>query len=174
MTLAAGSAAAAPPDPFAGEYRPPVADEVGTAAGQVRVIGAAGVRATGGAQLLGQTTLEIMTLAIAGVRLSSPLSSGSDDPSLVAWKLGPSLHLLPYRRIDVSLFMEAGAALLSPFSGDRQWTPVVSGGLGFDLSLSTYWFVHAEASLDWLRADVGGASDAVWAPGALLGIGFGL
>ena len=119
-----------PPDPFAREYEVPAARDVGAAAGQFRAIGS-GLLAYGrpGPSLGLHGTLELMTFAYLGVRasLESTLLRPDGDPMLLAGKVGPSLHLLPYRRFDVSLFFEGGVAGVD-LTGSATAMPILSPG----------------------------------------------
>ena len=151
--LAAPSPARAdhPPDPFAREYEVPAARDVGAAAGQLRAIGS-GLVAYGrpGPSLGLHGTLELMTFAYLGVRasLESTLLRPDGDPMLVAGKIGPSLHLLPYRRFDVSLFFEGGVAGVD-LTGSATAMPILSPGGTLELWVSPWAFLRGEAHLDW-------------------------
>ncbi|MCP4445430.1 MAG: hypothetical protein GY811_08810 [Myxococcales bacterium] len=162
-----------PEDPFAGDYRPPVVKELGTSAGQVRVIGLLGARLAAGTQPVGQGTVEFMTLPILGLRLSSTLALGSEDPSSLFFAIGPSLHFFPYRRLDVSMFAEVGPARFALDHG-AAWSPMLSTGASLDLAISGYWFLRLEGHLAWAVYDGGGEAVTLFDPGGTLGIGFGI
>jgi hypothetical protein len=139
------------PDPFEGEYRLPAEREVGTTAGQFRIVGAGLLGLGRGARDLGLTgTLELMTFAYLGVRgtlRSSVVTDGA--PFVLAARVGPSLHLLPYRRVDVSLFFEGGAALVEPGTRRKTGMPVIAPGLSLEVWLSSWALLRLEGSIDW-------------------------
>jgi hypothetical protein len=140
-----------PPDPFAAQYKVPEDHDVGTAAGQFRAIGS-GLVALGraGPELGLHGTLELMTFAYLGVRgsLETTLLRPSGEPMLLAGKLGPSLHFLPYRPVDFSLFFEAGVAGVD-LTGQPTAMPIVSPGATIEIWLASWAFLRAEGHLDW-------------------------
>jgi hypothetical protein len=141
-----------PPDPFAAEYRVPEAREVGTTAGQLRIVGSGVVGVGRGGSELGLAgTLELLTFAYLGVRgtLETSVLPPDDGPFVMSARVGPSLHLLPYRRIDVALFFEAGAALLEPRTRHKTGMPVLAPGLGLDIWLASWATIRVEGHLDW-------------------------
>jgi hypothetical protein len=146
-----------PPDPFADAYRPPVAEEVGTGAGQTRLAIALGAAGFEGAEMLGQTIVEQMTIAFIGVRLVSSLviAKPKDAHTVASFHIGTGLHLLPYRMIDLGLYVEGGLATVDPFNGNRALMPEVAGGLTIDIAFDPYWFLRLEGDTTWgvLRRD---------------------
>jgi hypothetical protein len=143
--------AAHPPDPFASEYVVPADRDVGTTAGQFRMIGSGLVGIGADSPQLGlQGTLELMTLAYLGVRSTLEWTAlrPSGEPMLLAGKVGPSLHLLPYRPVDVSLFFEGGIAGID-LTGQATAMPIISPGMTFQVWLASWAFLQAEGHLDW-------------------------
>lgn len=163
------------PDPFAHEYAVPKSSEVGTTAGQVRVFSSAGGQYDEAPQLFARPTLEVMTIPQLGFQWSSIIAIGLDEHDLVGSVLGSTLHFLPYRRLDLSAGFAGGAALINPFSDERQWTPVVVTTLALDVWLSSYWFLRAESGSTWTKysVDAAPASNRL-VPYFTLGIGLGL
>jgi hypothetical protein len=149
-----------PPDPYAAEYVvAPSDDDVGTAAGQARAF-AGGLLGIGrdGPELGAQGTLELMASAYLGVRASlawTALRPGG-EPMLLAASIGPSLHLVPYRRVDVSLFFEGGFAGVD-LTGRPTAMPIVSPGLAVEVWLTGWAFLRGEGRIDW---GIYGTSDA--------------
>jgi len=145
-------AASHPPDPFANEYVVPEARETGTTAGQFRMV-ASGLVGIGraGWELGLAGTLELMTYAYLGVRgsLQANILRPSGEPFVFAAKTGPSLHLFPYRPVDVSLFFEAGVAAVDPFADHAAAMPVVSPGGTVEIWLGQALFLRAEGHIDW-------------------------
>jgi hypothetical protein len=141
-----------PADPFAAEYRVPGAREVGTTAGQFRIVGSGllGV-GRGGTELGLHGTLELMTFAYLGVRgsLQSSVLAADRAPFVLAARVGPSLHLLPYRRVDLSLFCEGGAALVEPGTKRQTGMPVIAPGLTLEIWLASWALIRLEGRIDW-------------------------
>jgi hypothetical protein len=120
--LAYAGQARAEDDPFAAEYVPPKGDVVGTSGGQFRMFGTMGGFIGSDIGWSGQGTMELMTHAWIGIRGSSLHSIPfGDDPQLWSFRMGPSLHLLRYHVVDLSIFGEGGFSLIdiSAFLGSR-------------------------------------------------------
>jgi hypothetical protein len=145
-------AASHPPDPFAQEYKVPEARETGATAGQFRMIGS-GVVGVGraGWELGLHGTLELLTSAYLGVRssLQATFVRPSGEPLVVAAEIGPSLHLVPYHPVDVTLFFEGGFAAVDPFADGATAMPAVSPGGAIDVWLAPSVFLSAEGHVDW-------------------------
>jgi hypothetical protein len=183
LALSAEITSAAPPagtpypaDPFAAEYRIPARRDVGAAAGQFRVMGS-GLLALGrdGLDAGGTGTLELMTFAYVGVRASSEaLFLGAGNPSLWAARVGPSLHLLPYSRVDLSGYLEAGVAGLGLFGSNATAAPMLSPGGCIDVWLDSLFFLHLDGHLDWAVYSLADQAHAYLrlVGGAGLGLGF--
>jgi hypothetical protein len=143
-----------PPDPFASQYVVPPDRDFGTAAGQLRAIGS-GLVAFGpaGPEVGLQGTLELMTLAYVGVRSTLEWTAlrPSGQPMVLAGKIGPSLHLVPYRVVDVSLFFEGGVAGidLTSEAGPTTAAPILSPGATLQVWLASWAFLQAEGHVDW-------------------------
>ena len=164
-----GPVAAHPPDPFAAQYVVPQDDDVGTAAGQVSAF-AGGVLALGrgGAELGAQGTLELMATAYLGVRSSLAWTAlrPTGEPMVLAGTLGPSVHLFPYRPVDLSFFFEAGFAGVD-LTGQPTAMPLASPGMALEVWLTGWAFVRGEGRLDW---GIYGQSDAARGYVRLLGV----
>ncbi|MBL8924435.1 MAG: hypothetical protein JNJ54_36640 [Myxococcaceae bacterium] len=159
-----------PADPFAAEYLPPGEQEVGPGKGQVRVFGLGGV--TSGPDLLATFTVESLHLAFLAVRgsVTAELSNfGPPHPHLLSARFGVGLHVAPYRRVDASVFVDAGLAVIDLFTPQRTATPLLSPGLALEVAFTAHLFLRAEGQLTWLRAP---ASLLRWA--GLLGLGWTL
>lgn len=166
-----------PDDPFAGEYQLPRQRELGAVAGQFRIIGSPMlVTSPGGPQFGLHGTLELLTFAYLGVRgsLQSTLTGPDDAPLLFAAKSGPSLHVLPYRHVDLSLFFEAGAAVVEPTRKRSTPMPVLGPGATFEVWLSHGVFLRFQTHLDWglYRSPEAARRYKEW--GSLLGLGIAL
>lgn len=161
-----------PADPFASEYLPPVAREVGPGRGQVRLFALGGV--TSGPDLLGSVTVESMHLAFLALRGSATAeltNLGPAHPHLLTGRVGLGLHVAPYHRVDASLFVDAGLAVLDLFTAQRRAAPVLAPGVALEVAFTSHLFVRAEGQLCWLVAPATGAL-LRWA--GLLGLGWTL
>ncbi len=152
VTASANPAPAHPPDPFSAEYVVPTERELGSTAAQLRFVGGGAVSVAGDGMTAGlQGTIEVMTVARIGVRgsLQADVVSADEAPWTFAARVGPSLHLLPYRRVDLSLFVEGGAALVSPPGMELTLVPTLSPGIELDVWVSPWWFLSWQGQLDW-------------------------
>jgi hypothetical protein len=141
-----------PPDPFAGEYALPRKRQLGTTAGQFHMVGSGMITLGGKGPEAGvHGGLELMTFPYLGVRgsLQTTFAGPSSEPLVFAAKAGPSFHLLPYRRVDLSLFFEGGVAVVEPTKPKSTPMPMFSPGGTFDLWLSHYAFLRIEGRFDW-------------------------
>ncbi len=146
-----------PADPFAEEYSAPVSNEVGVGAGQVRpmlLVGVAGLSP----DLSVRGTFEYTTLAYFGLRwsLEAQLTRFVDLPQPASARAGIGLHLLPYRRVDLGLFFEAGPAL-TDLAGQPRLTPMLVGGLGLEVAISELIYYRLEAQVAWASYEKAGA-----------------
>jgi hypothetical protein len=166
-----------PADPFAGDYELPVAREVGTTAGQFRIIGSGLMNLGGESPALGlHGTLELMTFAYLGVRgsLQTTLFGPNAEPLVFAAKAGASLHLLPYHLVDLSVFFEGGVGVVDPTKSNSTPMPLVSPGGTFEVWLSDWAFVHSEGHVDWGLYERASAAHKYLRFGGLLGLGVAL
>jgi hypothetical protein len=181
LVLVAASAARAdhPPDPYADEYRLPVARELGSTAGQFRIVPslALGVDPRDGGLDYGLAgTLELMTFAYLGVRgtLAMAILRPEGAPFVFSAKAGPSLQLLPYRRVGLTLFFEGGIAAVDSRTKHSFATPIVSPGGTLELWFASSAFVRAQAHLDWAAFEAKGAPETYLRVVGLLGLGLAL
>ncbi len=166
-----------PEDPFADSYRMPRKRELGTVAGQFRMIGTALVNPRGADSELGlHGTLELMTFAYLGVRgsLQTTLFKPHDVPLVFAAKAGAALHVLPYRRVDLSFYFEGGVGVVAPTKPNSAPMPLCSPGLTFDIWLSHWAFLHTDVHLDWGIYERANAAHNYVRVGTLLGLGIAL
>jgi hypothetical protein len=171
----ASASASLPADPLAAEYAPPRRSEVGTTAGQLRVLASLGGAYDHGASLAGQGTFELMTIPWIGVRASALVTVPvAGDAQLTSFRLGPSLHLLPYRRVDLSLFFDGGPALVDIVGSHPTVMPALAAGGTIEIALSTYFVLRLEGFLHAGIADRQGVAQQYIAPVALAGFGLTL
>jgi hypothetical protein len=160
------------------EYAVPHAAEVGTAANQFQIVGLVGgslgaFDAGNDVLATGQGTLEYVAIPWIGVRASSDLAIpvwGGVQPW--SFRLGPSLHLLPYRRVDVGLFFEGGFATVDLFTSRRTAMPIAVGGGVIDIALSASWMVRLEGHLTLGIANTEGAATTYGYATGLVGLGY--
>jgi hypothetical protein len=117
-----------------------------------------------------------MTYAYLGVRgsLQANIARPSGEPFVLAAKMGPSLHLFPYRPFDLSLFFEAGVAGVDPFADHGTAMPVVSPGGTLEAWLAPSVFLRAEGHIDWGIYEAAGAPRSYLRFVGVGGLGFAL
>lgn len=153
-----------PEDPFAEDRRPPEPEEVGTVAGQLRMLGLVGVGGRGGLSVILAGTLEQMTFPHMGVRFSGPSTIYREEgaPRTLGFKTGPSFHFIPYSPIDVGFFVEGGLAVVEPFTKEVAVAPDLTGGVTFDIHFHSFFFFRLEGQANWNRLNgTAGSTDLV-------------
>lgn len=167
-----------PEDPFAGHYQLPDEQETGATAGQFRMIGSLMlVAGEKGIEPGLHGTLELLTYAYLSVRgsLQTTIAAPSGEPLPVFMaKVGPSLHILPYRRVDLSLFFEGGVAVIGATKADGAPMAVASPGASFELWLTHWAFMRLEGHVDCGSYAQDGLANKYVRFGALTGIGIAL
>jgi hypothetical protein len=166
-----------PADPFADEYAMPKKRQVGTTAGQFRMVGSGMITLGGKGSGFGvHGGLELMTFPYLGVRgsLQTTFAGPSSEPLVFAAKAGPSFHLLPYRRVDLSLFFEGGVAVVEPTKPDSTPMPMFSPGGTLELWMSHFSFLRLEGRLDWGLYDRAGQAQLYRRFGGLFGLGIAI
>jgi hypothetical protein len=103
--------------------------------------------------------LEWMASAYVGLRATGmiQLTRLGDAPHEVSGRIGPWLHFLPYRRVDLGLFFEGGITALDLASTSRSASPIVAGGGFLDVYVTSYVFVHSQLEITWSRFFSGAA-----------------
>lgn len=167
-----------PRDPFAGSYELPKEREIGTTAGQFRVIGSAMlVAGSAGVEPGLHGTLELLTYPYLSVRgsLQTTVFAPADEPAPVfIAKTGPSLHVLPYRRVDLSIFFEGGVGVVNATRHDSAPMAVASPGATFEVWLSHWALLRLEGHADCGFYSQAGLASRYVRFGALLGVGVAL
>src|SRR5262249_37895257 len=117
--------------------------------------------------------LEWMASGWIGLRATGmvQLSRFKDAPHEISGRLGPWLHLLPYRRVDFGLFFEGGFTVLDLLRASRNAAPVIAAGGSLDVHLPTYLFIHSQLEVDGV---VRPAEGPLFSPVAGLGLGLPL
>lgn len=161
-----------PADPFSHEYVPPAEKEVGAGRGQLRLYAIGGL--TSAPDLLGEITAESMHLSFFSVRgaVTAELTNlGAPHPHLLTARLGFALHVAPYRRVNASLFVDAGLAVADLFTSQRRAAPLLVPGAAFEVALTAHLFIRAEGLFFWSVLPSSGPLTR-WA--GLLGLGWTL
>ncbi len=162
-----------PPDPLAGEYLPLPVRGMGAAPGQVRFLALAGGGYFRDVHFAGQGTTELMGTPNLGFRgsLEASMPTGLTDAQLFAARVGPSLHLLPYRSVDLGAFLEAGAATVDLLRARRSAMFTLTPGATFDAAFGPSFAIRIEAQIQLGTVDRGGSADLVAVPLLLFGFG---
>jgi hypothetical protein len=150
VMLARTARADHPPDPFAAEYAIPAARDVGAVAGQVQLYGAAFFEPARQPELGVAGIVEQLTMPHLGVRSAMEVVArpSPGESSMTAFEGGAALHLLPYHRVDLSLYSEGGVAVFAPLGGHHA-RPIFTPGAACDVWLSSYWFARLDVHVDW-------------------------
>lgn len=162
-----------PPDPFAAEYQPLPPARAGVAPGQYRFLGMGGAGYYRDAHLATQGTIEAIGQPNLGVRgsLTATVPLGLTDAQVFAARVGPALHLLPYRKLDLGAYLEAGGAIVDVLRTRRTAMFALTPGVTADVALGAYWTLHVEGAVLLGTADRGGSAEFVCVPVGLFGIG---
>lgn len=173
--LAAPPAAAAdgifpyPADPFAQDRRPIRTKEVGSARGQAHlfVLGAlVDGKSADDVYFAGQIGIEFQLHEFGAIRLSGfqELVDGEGESlthNLTSVRVGPALHLRPYRTVDLGAYMEGGVVFVDAVDGRFGDTApeVVFGGF-----ISIHFDSHNYIQLELEHAAANIPIDGVIAP----------
>lgn len=159
-----------PEDPFADEYRVPASSEVGVGEGQLRPMLLGGYLANGGGLVVRGTT-EYTASTFFALRASMEVqrSAGTALQAQSA-RAGAAMHLLPYRRVDVGVWFEAGPSWVQQPTGASRWAPLLVGGVSLDIGITTLLFARVEAQLGWATV----APSTYLRPAVLAGFGVAL
>lgn len=169
-----------PEDPFADERSMLAPKEVGTARGQTQLT-ALGALVSGPQKdetfQGGQLGAEFVLHEFMGVRhtvfqdLTGTDFSGLDY-RISSLRVGPALHLRPYRRVDIGSYAEGGIALLDLFeSGSTARAPEVALGGFMTIFVDSFVFVRLELQRSWTRIDTDDVSGSQNRTAGMLGIG---
>lgn len=169
-----------PEDPFAEERRHLAPTEVGTARGQTQFT-ALGALVSGPQSddtfQGGQLSTEFVLHEFMGIRntvfqdLTGTDFSGLDY-RISSLRVGPALHLRPYRRVDIGSYAEGGIALLDLFeSGSSARAPEVALGGFISIFVDSFVFVRLELQRTWTRIDTEDVAGSQNRTAGMLGIG---
>jgi len=118
----------------------------------------------------------LMTFAFLGFRttVEATVPPSGGVPWMVAARTGPCLHLLPYHRVDLSAYIEGGAAGFGLFGRAAAAAPMVTPGGSLDIWLDPVLFLRFDGHIDWSVNNFGSAGQTyVQVVGGIgLGVGF--
>jgi hypothetical protein len=129
----APSVASAGADPLGDPYVVPSERQRGTAYGQIDLWSGVGGRSQDGRSGEWQSTIELMTFAWIGVRTSSAVTLDRGSAPTRRWliaSVGPSVHLFPYRRFDVALYVEGGVVRVR--DREAHYAPALTPGVSVE------------------------------------------
>lgn len=169
-----------PDDPLAHDREPLRTVEIGSARGQTRLT-ALGALVNGknsdDTYLGGQLGIEFQLHEFGAVRINGFQDLVEPDGSRLrnrfsSMRVGPALHLRPYRRIDFGPYTEAGLLLVDAVNGRRgdKGVEVVMGGF-ITIHLDSHVFVQLELERAWSTLEVDGVLDDQHRTAAKLGLG---
>lgn len=170
-----------PADPFAMERRVLPATEIGTARGQTRVaiMGALvhGKSSQEDIYFGAKTSMEFVLHEFGAIRLTGfqdmlETDFKSLNHKFTSARVGPALHLRPYRRIDLGPYLEAGALIVDAVDGKTKSGPEVALGGFISIHLDSYWFLQLELERSFARVEVDGLLGSQHRTAAMLGLGF--
>jgi hypothetical protein len=176
-----------PDDPFAVDRELLPATAIGTARGQTRLtaLGALvhGRNSSEDFYLGGKISMEFMLHEFGSVRISGfqdLLERDIDfrkfhfnylNHRFSSLRVGPALHLSPYRRVDAGPYLEAGALMIDPFKGNSSIAPEVTMGGFITIHLNSAWYLQLELERAFAYAEVGGVFASQHRTAALFGLG---
>lgn len=185
VASAASAAGTYPENPFASDHVLVEENEVGAAPGQVQAF-ILGALVSGGGHddtyLGGKIGNDKILNEYAGVRFSvyqDVIESDGDslDFAVTSFRMGPSFHFFPYRRIDMGVYGEGGLAVVDLVNGktSTKAPEIVTGGF-ITYHVDSAFFIQAELERSWCNLDGDNSGeDAVPAKlhrsAALLGFG---
>ena len=182
FALAESSPATYPADPFAWNYEPISATEIGTAPGQVQMTALAalvsGKNSEDNFYFAGKLGTEYILNEYGGVRFTIfqdlfETDGHTLEHKFTSLRVGPAFHLLPYRKVDVGTYIEGGLLIVDAVDGEtgsKAPEAVLGGFISFHVN--TAFFVRAELERAWSNAEVDNVLSAQHRSAALLGFGF--
>lgn len=169
-----------PDDPFADEREVLPATETGTARGQTRLsaLGAL-VQGKNSAEtyLGGQLAMEFMLHEFGGVRIAGFQDIVGTDGNGLARKfssirVGPALHVQPYRRVDFGVYAEGGIVIVDFIDGkSSDKAPEATLGGFITIHLDSFVFLQLELERSWANVEINNAYTNQDRTAAMMGIG---
>lgn len=170
-----------PDDPFAEERAPVRATEIGTARGQVRASALAALidgNSAADDYLGGQLAVEFMLHEYGGVRIAGfqELWDAHFQDRLVrklsSIRVGPALHLSPYRRVDFGVYAEGGIVIADFIDGQTSdKAPEATLGGFVTVHVDSFIFLQAEFERAWANVELNGTYLNQDRTAAMIGLG---
>lgn len=169
-----------PDDPFAHDRVPLEPTEIGSGRGQSHLFALASLVDGNNSDRVyfgGQLGIEFQLHEFGGIRLSGFQELVDGDGNQLAHKftslrVGPALHLRPYRRLDLGVYSEAGLLLVDAVDGEFSVTaPETTLGGFISIHLDSRVYVQLELEHVSSNAEVDGVLGEQDRTAAKLGLG---
>jgi hypothetical protein len=169
-----------PDDPFADDRQLLRPSEIGATRGQVQ-FSALGALVQGGNSpdiyLGGKLGLEFMLDEFGAVRITGFQDLVEADGQQLAHKsssarVGPALHLRPWKRVDLGPYLEGGVVVVDAVDGrtGAKAAEVALGGF-ITVHVDSFLFIRMELERAWTNVEVNNVVDDRHRTAALLGLG---
>lgn len=169
-----------PDDPFAHDREPLKPTEIGSGRGQSHLFALASLVDGNNSDHVyfgGQLGIEFQLHEFGGIRLSGfqELLDGHGDElahKFTSLRVGPALHLRPYRRLDLGVYSEAGLLLIDAVDGKFSVTaPETTLGGFISIHVDSRVYVQLELEHVSSNAEVDGVLGKQDRTAAKLGLG---
>lgn len=170
-----------PDDPFADDRLLLKPVEIGATRGQVQ-FSALGALVQGNnskdTYLGGKLGLEFMANEYGAIRITGFQDLTEQDGEQLAHKfssarVGPALHLRPWKRVDLGPYLEGGIVVVDAVDGrSGAKGPEVALGGFITVHIDSYVFIRMELERAWANVEVDGVLDNHHRTAAMLGLGF--
>ncbi len=170
-----------PDDPFADDRLLLKPTEIGATRGQVQ-FSALGALVQGSnskdTYLGGKLGLEFMANEFGAIRITGFQDLVEQDGEQLAHKfssarVGPALHLRPWKRVDLGPYLEGGIVVVDAVDGrSSAKEPEVALGGFITIHIDSYVFIRMELERAWTNVEVDGVLDNHHRSAAMFGLGF--
>lgn len=170
-----------PDDPFAWEREPLQPSAIGSGRGQTHLfaLGALtrGKNSREDIYFGGQLGIEFQLHEFGAIRISGFQDLVETDGGQLAHKfssvrVGPALHLRPYRRIDLGSYLEGGLLVVDAVDGRTSVTaPEVTLGGFISIHIDSHIYLQLELERAWSNVELNGVLDDQHRSAAKLGLG---
>lgn len=170
-----------PDDPFADDRLLLKPVEIGATRGQVQ-FSALGALVQGSnskdTYLGGKLGLEFMLDEFGAIRITGFQDLVEQDGEQLAHKfssarVGPALHLRPWKRVDLGPYLEGGIVVVDAVDGRTSAKgPEVAMGGFITIHIDSYVFIRMELERAWTNVEVDGVLDNHHRSAAMFGLGF--
>ncbi len=168
-----------PDDPFAQDRDLLPATEMGSGRGQAHLFMMGALvdgKNSNDIYLGGQLGIEFQLHEFGGIRISgfqdiSESDFGTLKHKFSSVRVGPVLHLRPYRRVDFGIYSEGGVLVVDAVDGDSDAAPEITLGGFISVHLDSHTYLQLELEGAWSNVEVGGVMDDQNRTAAKLGFG---